>query len=275
MILLATILTLVALGILSAVILYLVAQKFRVYEDPRIDEVEARLPGVNCGGCGYAGCRALAEALVRRDDISTLYCPVGGAGTMTAIAALLGKSAPGKEPQVAVVRCGGSCEKRPRTNIWDGAPSCAAQAALYAGETGCAYGCMGLGDCVAVCNFDAIHVDPATGLAAVDEARCTACGACVKACPKAIIELRRRDPKGRRVWVNCVSRDKGAVSRKVCNASCIACGKCVKVCEFDAIALADNLAYIDSAKCRLCRKCAPECPTGAILEANFPPRPSN
>ncbi len=272
MILLYTILTLCALGILSALILYFVAQKFKVYEDPRIDQVEAMLPGANCGGCGYAGCRALADALVAQDDISALYCPVGGGEMMKSVASFLGKAAPEKEPQVAVVRCGGSCEKRERTNAYDGASSCAVVASLYVGETACSYGCLGKGDCVVVCNFDAIRVDPQTGLAEVDEEKCTACGACVKACPKAIIELRRKGIKGRRVYVNCVNKEKGAVSRKACQVSCIACTKCQKVCAFDAITIESNLAYIDPLKCKLCRKCAPECPTSAIVETNFPPR---
>ena len=112
-VLLYTILTLCALGVLSAVILYFVAQKFRVEEDPRIDEVEKMLPGANCGGCGFAGCRGMADALVKQDDISSLFCPVGGGDCMKAVAAYLGKSAPEKEPQVATVRCGGTCEKRP------------------------------------------------------------------------------------------------------------------------------------------------------------------
>ena len=124
-ILIYTILTLCVLGVLAAVILYVVAQKFRVEEDPRIDEVEKMLPGANCGGCGFAGCRAMADALVKREDISELYCPVGGADTMKRCADYLGKSAPQKEAQTATVRCGGSCAKRPRTNRFDGAKSCA------------------------------------------------------------------------------------------------------------------------------------------------------
>ncbi len=265
-----TILTLCALGVLSAVILYFVAQKFKVFEDPRIDTVEGMLPGANCGGCGYPGCRGLADALVKNDDISALFCPVGGGDTMKGIALYLGKAAAEKEPQVAVVRCGGSCDKRPKINAYNGAPSCAVITALYGGETGCTYGCLGQGDCEVSCPFGAIVINKATGLPEVDEEKCTACGACVKACPKMIIELRRKGIKGRRVYVSCANKDKGAISRKVCEVSCIACTKCQKVCAFDAITIENNLAYIDGNKCKLCRKCAPECPTNAIIEVNFP-----
>ena len=273
-VLIFTIVTLCALGVLAAVILYFVAQKFKVYEDPRIDTVEGMLPGANCGGCGFPGCRGMADALVKQDDISNLYCPVGGQETMKSIASYLGKAAPEKEPQVAVVRCGGSCEKRPRTNTYNGAASCATIASLYGGETGCTFGCLGQGDCVSVCNFGAIRMNPATGLPEVDPDQCTACGACVKACPKGIIELRRKGVKNRGIYVSCVNKEKGGIARKSCTAACIGCGKCVKTCPFGAITLENNLAYIDSNKCRMCRKCVVECPTGAIIEVNFPPRPA-
>ena len=267
-----TVLTLCAIGILAAVVLYFVAQKFKVYEDPRIDAVEGMLPGANCGGCGYPGCRGLADALVKNDDISNLYCSAGGAEAMQKIAAYLGKTATEQEPKVAVIRCSGSCDKRPRTNIYDGAPSCAVEAALYGGETACSYGCLGKGDCVAVCRFGALSIDPDTGLPVVDETLCTACGACVSACPKHIIELRKKGIKGRRVYVSCSNRDKGAIARKACAVACIGCGKCVRTCPFEAITLSDNLAYIDADKCKLCRKCVAECPQGSILAINFPPR---
>lgn len=271
-VLLSTILTLCALGVLAAIVLYFVAQKFKVYEDPRIDTTESMLPGANCGGCGFPGCRGLADALVKNDDISSLYCPVGGADTMKKVADFLGKSAPDKEPQVAVLRCNGSCDKRAKTNTFNGARSCAVSAALYGGESGCSYGCLGMGDCVNVCNFDAIKVNPATGLVEIDEDKCTGCGACVKACPKMVLELRKKGPKGRKVFVACANKEKGAIARKSCTAACIACSKCVKACPFEAITIEGNLAYIDDQKCRLCRKCVAECPTGAIIEKNFPPK---
>ena len=267
-----TVLMLSALGVISAVVLYFVAQKFKVYEDPRIDEVEAILPGANCGGCGYPGCRGFAEAFVKADDISTLFCPVGGNETMGNAAKVLGKEAAAVDPMVAVVRCAGTPEHRAKTNAYDGAKSCRVASSLYSGDTGCQFGCLGLGDCVDVCNFDAIYIDEVTGLPVVDQDKCTACGACVKACPKFIIELRKKGPKGKRIFVSCVNKDKGGVAKKSCSVACIGCGKCVKTCPHDAITLENNLAYIDFNKCKLCRKCVEVCPTTAIWEVHFPAR---
>ncbi|TAJ14170.1 Fe-S cluster domain-containing protein [Marinilabiliaceae bacterium JC017] len=269
---LITIITLGALGAVAAIILYFVAQKFKVFEDPRIDQVEEVLPAANCGGCGFPGCRAFAEAMVKADDISTMNCPVGGAEVMAKAAAVLGKEVEAAAPKLAVVKCNGTCENRPRLTTYDGASTCAIAASLYGGETGCSYGCYGLGDCVEACTFDAIYMDEETGLPVVDEEKCVACGACVSACPKNIIELRKQGPKGRRVFVSCVNKDKGAVARKVCSAACIGCKKCEKECPFGAITVVNNLAYIDDSKCKLCRKCVVVCPTNAIHEVNFPPR---
>ncbi len=267
-----TVLILSIIGVLSAIILYFVAQKFKVYEDPRIDQVEAALPGANCGGCGFAGCRAFADACVSKGELADLFCPVGGNETMGGVADILGIVATKKDPRVAVVRCNGTCEYRPKTNIFDGPVSCAIASTHYSGDTGCQYGCLGCGDCVVACEFDAIHMNPVTGLPEVDDEKCVACGACVKACPKTLIELRKKGPKDRKIYVACRNMEKGGVARKSCAVACIGCSKCEKECKYDAITIVNNLAFIDADKCKLCRKCAPVCPTNAIIEMNFPPR---
>ena len=269
---LVAVLSLGAIGLISAVVLFVASKKFAVYEDPRIGRVAEVLPQANCGGCGYPGCFGFAEACVKAGSLDGKLCPVGGQAVMTRVAAILGLEAVATEPKVAVVRCNGSCEHRPRMTRYDGVPSCAIAHATYGGETGCTFGCLGCGDCVSACQFGAIRMNPETGLPEVDANACTACGACVKACPRHIIEIRPKGKNERRVYVSCVNKDKGAVTRKACEVGCIGCGKCVKVCPFEAITLTDNLAYIDPAKCKLCRKCEQECPQGAIIAANFPPR---
>ena len=264
-----TVLTLGLLGVLLAVILYFVAQKFKVEEDPRIDEVEKMLPGANCGGCGFAGCRAMSEALVKNDNIDSLYCPVAGGDVMKSIAGYLGKSAAEKAPMVATMLCGGTCQKRPKVNHYDGALSCAVVNTFYIGESGCAFGCIGYGDCVQACKFGAMALNPETGLVEIDPDKCTACGACVKTCPKGLIELRKKWPKNRAIYVACRSKNRGSVVMKVCKAGCIGCGKCAKACPFGAITIDSYLAYINPDKCKLCRKCVNECPTGAINIKNM------
>lgn len=269
---LVAVISLGAIGLISAVILYAASKKFAVYEDPRIGQVAEVLPQANCGGCGYPGCSGFAAACVKAGSLEGKLCPVGGQPTMEKVAAILGLEATASEPKVAVVRCNGTCANRPRITTYNGVRSCAIAHATYGGETGCSFGCLGCGDCVSACQFDAIHINPETGLPEVDEKKCTACGACSKACPRNIIEIRPKGKNNRRVVVMCVNKDKGAVANKACSASCIGCGKCVKVCPFEAITLENNLAYIDPAKCKSCRKCEMGCPKGAIHAINFPPR---
>lgn len=262
-----------AIALVSAVVLYITSKRFAVYEDPRLETITEALPGANCGGCGFPGCGGMADALVKGADagsIEGLFCPVGGQKVMENVADLLGMTVEKTDPMVAVVRCNGTCENRPRIAEYNGLRTCAAIHATGAGETACGFGCLGCGDCVSACQFEAIHMNPETGLPEVDDEKCTACGACVKACPRSIIELRKKGPKNRRIYVQCVNKDKGPAAMKACKVSCIACGKCFKACEFDAITIENNLSYIDYNKCRMCRKCVGECPTHAITALNFP-----
>jgi len=269
---LITIISLSLLALVSAVILYFVAQKFKVFEDPRIDQIQEVLPAANCGGCGFAGCRNFAEALVKSDSFEGLNCPVGGADVMAAAAKILGREAPVVDPLVAVLLCNGTPEFRPRTSKYNGAADCRISNSLFAGETDCSYGCMGLGDCVRACAFDAMYMDPVTELPVIIDDKCVACGACVRACPRNLIELRKKAKKDRKIYVACSNCDKGGPARRACKVACTACTKCFKVCEFGAITIENNLAYIDAQKCTFCRKCVTECPTNAIIELNFPPR---
>lgn len=267
-----TIISLSLLALISAVILYFVAQKFKVFEDPRIDQIQEVLPAANCGGCGFAGCRNFAEALVKSDSFEGLNCPVGGSDVMGAAAKILGREAPVVDPLVAVLLCNGTPEFRPRTSKYNGAADCRISNSLFAGETDCSYGCMGLGDCVRACAFDAMYIDSATELPVIIDDKCVACGACVKACPRNLIELRKKAKKDRKIYVACSNCDKGGPARRACKVACTACTKCFKVCEFGAITIENNLAYIDAQKCTFCRKCVTECPTNSIIELNFPPR---
>lgn len=260
-----------AIGGAAAVILYFVAQKFKVIEDPKIDLVDEALPGANCGGCGYAGCRAFAENIVKAETMEGFFCPVGGNEVMKSLGPILGVEADEKKPQIAVLRCNGSIKNSIPKFEYDGDQTCSFTTNLTAGLGGCQFGCLGGGECVDACDFDAMYMDPETNLPVV-KSNCVACNACVQACPRDILELRNRGPKDKRIFVSCMNEEKGPLAKLNCTVSCIGCKACVKVCAFDAIDVNNFLAYIDYESCTLCRKCVEVCPTDAIHEVNFKPR---
>ena len=263
---------LASIGLAAATVLYIVSKKFYVYENPLIADVDDILPAANCGGCGSPGCKAFAYKLVNTEDISDLFCPVGGNDVMKEVAQLLNKEVAEKDPTVAVLLCQGSCEVRPKTTLYQGPRSCAISSLVYGGETDCQYGCLGDGDCVDVCDFDAMYMDDKTGLPVIITDKCTSCGACVKACPRDIIEMRPRNKRDLKIFVGCLNEDKGGIAKKACNVACIGCSKCEEICPKDAVVMTGSLAYIDPALCTLCRKCVDVCPTDSIIETNFPPR---
>ncbi len=254
------------IGIAAAVVLYFVSQKFKVEENPKIEEIAEVLPGANCGGCGYAGCHALAEAIVKDGTTNGKNCTDKAAYAKAA--AIMGETASETAPQKAVLRCNGGCQNAPAKYHYDSAQTCAYAQMLVAGESGCAFGCFGFGDCARACGFGGIRINPETGLPTFDRQLCVACGSCAKACPRQLIEIRTLVNNGI-VWVACKNQDKGGEAKKNCSSACIGCKKCEKNCPNAAITVENNLAHIDDEKCSGCGICLEGCPTGAIHKAMF------
>lgn len=247
------------MGLIFGSALAYASQKFAVEVDPRAAEVRDVLPGANCGGCGYPGCDAFANA-VAAGDAPVNGCPVGGPDCAAKVAAVMGVEPESGPRKVARVLCKGDCEKALERFNYEGITDCKAAAMLSGGSKACQAGCMGLGTCERLCPFDAIHVND-KGLAVVDSDKCVACGICVKACPKEVIAYA---PYVQEVVVDCNNTEKGGHVRKNCNVACIACGICQKSCPYDAIHVTNNLAKIDYDKCTECMICVEKCPTKAI-----------
>ena len=249
------------LGVMGAVFgigLAVASKAFEVGADPRIAQVREALPGVNCAACGYMGCDGYAAAVAAGEAPPNL-CPVGGRAIAELIGGIMGVVAGPMEKKVARVHCSGRLEARQRKYAYDGMEACSAASTLQGGPSACGYGCMGFGDCAKACAFGAIFV--ADGVAGVIAARCTACGMCVRSCPKKLISL---VPAGASYSVLCKSNDRGAVAQKNCTAACIGCMRCRKACQFGAITVAGNLATIDHGKCSRCGECLRVCPQHCI-----------
>ncbi len=253
------------LGAFCAVILFFVAKKFEVQENPQVEEINSLLPQANCGACGQVGCKQFALKIVENKTLEGFYCPVGGQTTMDRIATTLGVSAQLHEKKVAVLRCQGSREAAPDKIDYHLVPSCRLRHQQNCGMTACPHGCLRGGDCVRVCKFDALYFDEIKGLPVVIEDKCTACGACLKACPRLLFELRTAQDK---VYVACMNQEKGVIAKKNCSQACIGCQKCVRlVANPDLAFMGENLATLKEGLDSKVwgEQLAQACPTKAIL----------
>jgi Na+-translocating ferredoxin:NAD+ oxidoreductase subunit B len=249
------------MGVLLAALLALADKKLYVWEDPRIAQVEALLPHANCGGCGFPGCRMFAEKCVE-GVIAPGKCNVNTAEGIHAIAELLQVNAGHEEKRVARLACAGGAHVAKHRARYAGLDTCRAAALISGGGKGCSWGCLGLADCMRVCNFDAIKMD-AHGLRVVSEEKCTACGDCVAICPKSLFSLH---PVSHRLWVACLNLLNGDQAEADCEVACTACGRCAADAPAGLIAIVNNLAVIDySRNNKATQVPIQRCPTGAIV----------
>ncbi len=244
---LTSVLILFALGFVAAVVLAIASRVFYVEEDPRVEAVLDVLPGANCGGCGYPGCEGYAVAVVLEPGVGANLCVAGDAKTTANVGELTGKAVSEADPLISVRRCEkieGQVEIRFE---YQGMASCASAAELGSGLgfDACKYSCLGLGDCLKVCPFDAIILEE--NVAKIDPDRCIGCGKCIPACPRNALEL---VPKSARVMVFCSTKDKSKAVTSVCSVGCIACTLCVKKCPAKAVEFTDNIVKINHQICK-------------------------
>ncbi len=245
-------------GLILGLALVTASKKFYVEVDDRVTKVRECLRGSNCGACGYAGCDAVAEAIVK-GEARVDACPGNSTENIAKIAAVLGKESIDPDPQVAFVQCAGDCNATNPKAQYVGLHDCRAAVLSGLPFMGCEYGCLGLGSCVEVCPQHAIRIE--NGIAVVNPRLCIGCGLCAKTCPKGIIGMHDRSAK---VVVRCSNKNKGPAVKKVCVSGCIGCGICAKQCEQGAVSVENNLARVDPDKCVGCGKCVEKCPTKAI-----------
>lgn len=248
------------LGLLFAGFLVIANSKLKVEEDPLVEKILDALPGTNCGACGVAGCHSLAEQ-ISKGDAPINACPAGGAEVADLLADILGVDGVAATRILAVVLCRGGVGEAVRNAEYRGDDTCSA-AHLTGGEKVCSYSCLGYGECVDACDFDAMAMDD-NGLPVIFYDKCVGCGACARACPRDIIEMH---PEDRKLFVYCKNRDKGPATKKACKVGCIGCTLCVKDCEVEGgIAMKNNLAVVDYESCPQDDAPTKRCPTKCIL----------
>lgn len=247
------------IGLLIGLLLGVAQKKLAVESNPTENAIRAALPGNNCGGCGYPGCDALAAAIACK-KAPTAACPVGGSVSAKKIAEIMGEKVEDRRRMVAFVHCSGDCDKSNQQYEYYGTYNCAMLDTIPGkGSKICDSGCLGYGNCVRSCPFDAIHI--INGIAVVDKEKCRACRKCMSACPKHLISL---VPYDSNVAVACSSSQRGKTVMNACKAGCISCTKCEKVCPNKAITLFNNIPMIDYDLCDDCQTCKEACPRKVI-----------
>jgi Na+-translocating ferredoxin:NAD+ oxidoreductase RNF subunit RnfB len=250
-----------SLGLLFGALIAAATKKFWVWDDPRIDDVVAMLPGNNCGGCGQPGCRAFAENVVA-GQIQPAQCTVMSPADVKAVADYLGVDAGSVAKRVARVLCGGGSDLAVRVAEYRGLQSCAAAATVAGGGKGCAWSCLGLADCERACSFHAIVMND-RDLPVVIPSLCTACGDCVEACPRGLFTLM---PVEQKLIVQCRSLLEGAAAEALCAAACNGCGRCAVDAAPGLIRIQNGLAVIDYSRNAVAEPSATRrCPTRAIV----------
>lgn len=246
------------LGAAIGIMLAIASKAFAVPVNEKAEAISEVLPGANCGGCGYSGCAALAEAIAE-GKAKPSACMVGGDAVTEQIATIMGVAAEKTKRMCAHVACGGCDGVAKQKFVYNGIHDCKAAMQLGGGSKTCPNGCLGLGSCAEKCPFGAISI--INGIAHIDKEKCKACGVCVATCPKYLIKLIPYDSK---VSVNCSSMEKGATKRAYCGSSCIGCKICEKNCPNGAITVENFVARIDYSKCTNCGICAEKCPRKCI-----------
>lgn len=247
------------IGLLIGLILGFAQKKLAVEIDPNEVAVRAILPGNNCGGCGYPGCDGLAAAIAQ-GKAPVNACPVGGNECAKQIAAIMGKEVSENVRHVAFVHCAGDCDNTTKQYQYYGIHDCSMMHYIPdGGSKKCSNGCLGYGNCVKACPYDAIHI--VNGVAVVDKEKCKACGKCIVACPKHLITILPYDATAK---IACFSSQKGKAVMDACKNGCISCTKCVRVCPSNAIVMEDNIPMIDYRLCTNCGTCKEACPRKTI-----------
>jgi len=262
------------LGLVFGIALGGAAERFKVAGNPLVERVRDRLPSANCGACGFPGCMAYAEAVVERGDVSPSLCIPGGASVAQAVAELTGKVAGDVEDRIVVMTCHGTSAYARDEAEYAGIPTCAAAALIFGGPRACKNGCLGLGDCVRACPFDALVIAP-SGIAQVNVDKCTGCAVCVAVCPKDLFKLY---PRTRRIELSCKAVDKASIVRSTCMVGCTTCRKCVAKCPAGAIEWNGRTILIDHEKCIAygpsCNEaCTEICPSTILHRVGQSPQP--